>query len=1095
MSGSGGLVCWTLVLVMAWGGVGCQRGEDPAGRFVRLMNEGKAYFEAGDLPKALDRFQAAAGMDPANADVQLDLSLVHLKANRAEEALRAAEEALKREPASAAGLYLAGCAQLRLGQAQAAVKRLQQSKEVDRTINAVSFQLGRAHQDAGQFEEARKQFEEVLEFEPDHPAANYNLSQVLIRLGRKEEATQAIQRHQAGAAARAGRPSDVFEFERCVLTVPRAPFVLEQPVASGVPVTWADASAEWLGADASRWHGPVAVLDVNHRGTNDLFLRDGTAGFSLLLRSNGMFRPVGMTLPTASTERYARILVGDLDNDRVEDVVVLGEGGSHAFKLGTNGAVREVTAFNGLKNLKAADGVLADFEFTGKLDLMVVTPGTNGLRLFRNLGSLFTERGVTSGPPASVTGVRSIQLDDWNGDDLADVWALRVDGAPQLFLKQRGGAMVSTNAVSDLGTVRAMACGDLSNDLHSDLVVVAGDRLLWVDGASGRKSEIASGVSGVRVLVLVDYDNDGWLDVVAGGEGGVRLWRNLGAAGFKEMTEATGLGRLGLKDCTHLAVADLDMDGDTDLVWVGGDDRVKLLRNDGGNKNLQLKVRLLGTRSNASGLGHRVDVVAGGLRCSRLVQSLPIEIGVGSHAQLQSLTVRWSDLAPPIVDLAVEARSVMSVIELQSPTGSCPYLYAWDGKRFRFVTDILGASPVGLPVAEGRYIEADPEEWVWLGGADRLKPMGDRYVVQVTEELREVLYLDEVSMMVVDHPEGTEVHSTGKLLPGGPFARPELWTLGRRRELVKATRLGGGDVTALLRETDGGWVSPERLREPQLRGLAEPHGVVLDFGLLEVDRPLVLALTGWLRFGGGMANMGASFDPALPFPFPVLEVEDAAGVWRKVEVQVGAPAGKTKTMLVDLKGKLPQGARRLRLQTAFEIHWDRAALFERLPDSVTRFTRVVPSRADLQWRGFSAFENRSWQEPLTPDHARVTDRPDWTVAVSGWCTRYGDVLDLVRNRDDGLLLLNGGDAMTVEFPAPVDGAVAGMRRDFFLHVDGWDKDADFHVRLGTTVEPWPWHGMDDQAYGVQRRPGFAGDALTRRYATRWVGPMTFSRRK
>jgi len=59
-------------------------------------------------------------------------------------------------------------------------------------------------------------------------------------------------------------------------------------------------------------------------------------------------------------------------------------------------------------------------------------------------------------------------------------------------------------------------------------------------------------------------------------------------------------------------------------------------------------------------------------------------------------------------------------------------------------------------------------------------------------------------------------------------------------------------------------VSPIQLRIPQLRGLAEPYSVTLDFGPLAVERPLVLALTGWLRFGGGMANVAASHDRNCP---------------------------------------------------------------------------------------------------------------------------------------------------------------------------------------------------------------------------------------
>ena len=166
-------------------------------------------------------------------------------------------------------------------------------------------------------------------------------------------------------------------------------------------------------------------------------------------------------------------------------------------------------------------------------------------------------------------------------------------------------------------------------------------------------------------------------------------------------------------------------------------------------------------------------------------------------------------------------------------------------------------------------------------------------------------------------------------------------------------------------------VSPVRLRDPQLRGLAEPFSVTMDFGALPADRPLVLVLNGWLRFGGGMANIAASLDASLPFPFPTLEAELPDGTWKPVPVEVGAPAGKTKTILVELENKLPPGARRLRLTTAFEIHWDSAALCEQAAADSNRQTTLLPDYTDLRWRGFSKHAALPDYLPLTPEYDRV----------------------------------------------------------------------------------------------------------------------------
>jgi hypothetical protein len=166
--------------------------------------------------------------------------------------------------------------------------------------------------------------------------------------------------------------------------------------------------------------------------------------------------------------------------------------------------------------------------------------------------------------------------------------------------------------------------------------------------------------------------------------------------------------------------------------------------------------------------------------------------------------------------------------------------------------------------------------------------------------------------------------------------------------------------------------------------LAEPHGWILDFGPLDASKPLVLVMNGWIRFGGGMANIAASQDPSLPFPFPSLEAEIAPGIWKAVDVTVGAPAGKTKSILVDLEGKLEAGTRRLRLTEAFEIHWDRIALMEKKPNSQTKISFIAPSEADLHFRGFSPPEKLPLDWPLTPDYDTVSPNSYWTITPGGW---------------------------------------------------------------------------------------------------------------
>ena len=183
----------------------------------------------------------------------------------------------------------------------------------------------------------------------------------------------------------------------------------------------------------------------------------------------------------------------------------------------------------------------------------------------------------------------------------------------------------------------------------------------------------------------------------------------------------------------------------------------------------------------------------------------------------------------------------------------------------------------------------------------------------------------------------------------------------------------------------------------------------------------------------------------------------------------------------------------MRLTAAFEIHWDRIALFKKRDNSETRIVALPATKTDLHWRGYSEFESWPWYLPLTPNYTNVKQTADWTITPQGWCTRYGPIDELIAGRDQAMVLLNGGDELTLHFAAAsLKERSPGTVRDFFLYSVGWDKDADFHCELGWQVEPLPWHGMDSQRYGQQERPAF-DDGWIKRYNTRWVGPHTLTK--
>ena len=1067
--------------------------------FIDRMNSGRNFLDQGRAEEAASAFAAASLLNPNDRDAWLNLANAHLALGAAPEAARAASTALAIDRHSAAGHYLLGCSLLRQGSYAEAVPSLQTAKDLDRTVNAVSFQLGRAHLGSEQFPAAMDQFLEVVRFDPEHRAAWYSLSQAQLRMGDEEGARTSRERFAELAAVRTESPSGPAAFEACIHTEAVVPFRLEQPEVRGIPVRFEEATADLLGRVAHDYRSPFGILDVGRDGELDLLVR-GVDGFELLRPRDGTFVSGGPPLPGPPDALYTRCRIGDLQIEsfmgegKMEDVCLSGPGGILILQVTEDGQLFDRSAFSRIDRVRLSHATLADLDFTGKLDIVGIGPD-GALTILGNRGnfSYVDASGEYRMPSLSRTPTE-FWLEDWDGDDLPDLLLLHRGESPRLWLRQRGSAFAVPPEPPSWPRARTMVPGDLDNDLRPDLVLDGPEGLVVRLQGSTETTVLRTGSPPAAGIRLLDYDNDGWLDILVMEDRGLSAWRNRGLAGFEEVTRDLGLDRFSSLRVRTLRSADLDGDCDSDLLLGLEDGALRILRNQGGSVHRQLKVRLVGNRSNPSALGVKVEVASGGLRLIRTVRELPVEIGLGSRDRVELLKPHWSDLVTT-TDVSLEGCRTVDVVELELPTGSCPYLYVWNGERFRFVSDFLGASPLGLPMARGRLIPADTDEFIRLGSGHDVGLQDGDWVVQVTEELREILYLDEAALHVVDHPAEVEVHATNRLVPLPPFPEAGIRAVHRPRTLRAARRSDGLDVREHLLAADGRRVSPVRLRPPQHRGLAEPWHIDLDFGPIDEERDWVLLMEGWLRFGGGMANMSASHFVHYPFPFPTLSARGEDGTWRPLEATLGAPAGKTKSMAVDLGGVLRPGMRHLRLSMAFDLYWDRISLMEAWEGNPVRHV-LRPRVADLHWRGFSEFRDLPRDIPLTPDYDRVRMQAPWTVMPSGWCTRYGPVGSLLESTDDRLVLLSGGDELTLRFDSTqVPPLPSGHRRDLFLFVDGWDKDADPHVVEGWTVGPLPWHGMDDALYGRQERPREVPDDWVEEYNTRWTGPFLLHRKE
>ena len=462
--------------------------------------------------------------------------------------------------------------------------------------------------------------------------------------------------------------------------------------------------------------------------------------------------------------------------------------------------------------------------------------------------------------------------------------------------------------------------------------------------------------------------------------------------------------------------------------------------------------------------------------------------GLGRHFKADVLRVQWTNGVPQTIYFP---GTDQDVLEMQQLKGSCAFLYTWDGTHFRFITDIMWQSALGMPVGimgngNASYAPAGPSrEYVRIPG-ESLQPRNGRYVVQVTEELWETAYLDQLRLLAVDHPDSVEVFVDERFPPSSASNQLHLLPVIRRRPPLSAMDEQGRDVLAELRDHDFRYVSD--LTPLGYQGLTKPHALILDLDAAAGAPGTVLLLRGWIFPSDASINVALSQQQKLRAEPPILEVRDARGRWMS-RGGVGFPAGKDKTMVIDLAGIFPTRDQHVRLRTNLQIYWDQAVVAERT--GASRIATLAPASADLHYRGFSRMYRRGGRYgPQWFAYDDVRKESPWRP-ITGAATRFGDVTPLLDDHDDQYVIMVPGDETTVEFDAGSLRALPpGWTRTFLLYSDGWIKDSDLNTAHGTTVGPLPYHSIRSYPYapGDAYPTDSSRQRYLREYNTRIIRP-------
>jgi tetratricopeptide (TPR) repeat protein len=1073
---------------------------------ARLNNLGVAYMNQQLFERGLKAFEQAAALDSKLTIAPMNQGIALLNLGRVDAARKLLDQAVKQNPNDSHGWYNVGMLEKNSGNPQAAVAAFRRITGIDPNDADTWYFLGASYAQNKQFTEAIAAFEHALKVNPLHASAEFGLSRAYQQSADLTHAREHLTRFQYITQNKLGVPISLAYGEQGKYSLAEESPVAPTKVPPEIMVRFVNVTQEsglpFREPAGSRGNpglrlGPGACwLDYDGDGRIDLFI----PGRGLYRNLGNRFEDVTAKAGIGKGVGSLSCTVGDYDNDGAPDLAL---GGSRImlFHNEKNGTFKDVTEAAIPDSTKPAwfnlSVLFIDYDHDGDLDLYatrMLPESERGLDrptalsyhdphvpnvMWRNNGNgTFTD--VTDSidlagtdPGLAVVGT------DYNNDRAVDLVLTQWNAVPAIYANPRDGKFVQRQPWSDdmSRLTTAVAVLDFNHDGWMDLAFTqwgAPGLTLWrnKEGKSFERVELPA-TNWVRAwgVAAIDYDNDGWVDLVAVGETGdgrgeVRLFRNLGPDGFKDVTADVGLDKIQLKDPRAIITGDYDGDGATDLLITQNHGPVVLLRNEGGNKNHWLRLNLKGLADNKSAIGTKVEVFAGGNRqkfeiagsSGYLGQNSPyLTVGLGQSTQADVVRMLWpTGVLQDEVEVAADREQ--KFMEIDRRGSSCPTLFVWGGKRYQLVGDMLGAGVVGHWVGPGQRDIPRPTEYIKIDRS-AIREKDGKLSFRFMEPLEESVYLDQVKVVAVDHPADLDVYPNEYFASNPPYPPFKVVVSRDARPPAAAEDEHGHNLLPdlLAHRYFGDFALT------QFAGFAKLHSLELDLGEPYNGGPLWLLLHGEVEYYSANSMYAAS-QAGVDSISPYVEALDATGKWIRVVDDVGFPAGGPRTMTADLTGKLPTGTRRIRISTNLQIYWNSILIDRTNQGQDVRLTPVPLARADLRFHGFPlkiegkppgnvayVYEQTSLTGPYT--------RP------AGAYTRYGDVLPLLTSLDDELVVFGSGDEVALDFdPSKLPALPKGWVRDYFFVANGYEKDMDFYAYDFSDVDPLPFSTMPGYPY-------------------------------
>lgn len=1134
----------SVYLLIGWGLIACSCSTGPEEKpgpaseaYRQAVSDfylGLAAIQSDQAIFAVQKMQEVAEQYPREAAVWANLAVFSVRLGNFELATEHIQKALDLVPDNADIHFLAGILESRRGNMEQALEYMKTAAELNpsnpQILYALADELERQDSETNR-EEITRLFRSILEKEPDNLAVLLEMVRTSAKWEDRELLNTAMQalkqesEHWPDPTRNNLRDLeqkieeeqiDNITFELAYLRnslneLPEFQYDLNQVQLPPNQIGFLITGFYWLPQPATAVE--PADTEMSFTGhqladqTYDLVLPvsliDGETDRWLGLKEGEIYlenQRIGSFPAASSDDIYtpAHISTLDYNYDFRNDLALAGSGGFALYEMQVDTTFTNITS-----NLQLPPSVIngsyrgvwsCDIDSDGDLDI-VLSPVSGAMNVLRNNGDgTFAPWDIFSHIPSSVQFLWA----DFDGDGDSDPFFLAIDGSISLLRNERSGVFIADTTFPSQGNAVDMEIADIDSDGTFDLIAWSDEGILkhsfsqstqeWTTDTVISLTEASELLSpGQGILHIADLDNNGAGDLLVSGPEGSRFWLSDDSLSFS--------GEMQVLETSVTGFADLNDDSRLDGIGLI-DSRPAALINASENGYQARIIRpeasgpLGDRRINSFGIGGELEA-----RSGLLYQKLPISrpwvhVGLGNYEEADMLRIIWPNgsTQAEFAELGYGSR----IMNEQMLKGSCPWVFTYNGEEMEFVTDFLWRTALGLKInAQGDASAIHSIDWIKIEG-DQLQPKDGYYEVRITADLWETHFFDQVSLMVVDHPEDTEVMVDERFVLPAP--EHKLYPVAPLRPVEKALDQDRNDVTQVVKEKDGTYVDSFELTAYQ--GLAEEHYVEIHLGEdLPRDEPVYLVTHGWVYPTDTSINVAISQTGMSPPHGISVQVPDGSGGWKTVRDDIGFPAGKTKTVMIDLSdltpGTVPD---KVRLSTNMEIYWDQIAWAVGRPDTEIQTRELTADLAELRYRGYSKVGRESRLAPEMPDYGVIAGTvPKW-IDLIGHYTRFGDVRELVEEIDDRYVIMNAGDELVFRFSAPAP-PPEGWRRDFVLIGDGWVKDGDYNTGFSKTVLPLPYHGLEDYS----KAPGrLEDDPVYQKhpedwvdYHTRYVTPHTF----